>query len=87
MDNCRGVVKSFVEQNCEDETVVIKVVLFDNTSHLYDIPRDRNEAGRLIETHFKAGGGDDYHEASKGLVTTATKILNENPTSAYYFKC
>lgn len=79
--------QAFIEKMCEDETVVIKVVLFDNTSHVYDIPRDRNEAKRLIQTHFKANGGDNLHEASKGLVTAATKILNENPTFQVFNQC
>ena len=80
IDNCRDVLKSFVEQNCQNETLLIKLVMFDDRGDIYDIPRDQTQAGAVIQAQVKDKGGTNFHEASKGLVTAATKILDENPT-------
>ena len=74
------VLKPFVEEICEDEHTVIKVVLFDHYTEQIDIPCNRQAAGRLIEQRVRAQGGTDFHAASQGLVAAASQMLQEYPT-------
>ena len=76
----REVLKPFVEEICEDENTMIKVVLFDHHIEQIDIPTNRQAAGNLIQQRVRAQGGTDFHAASKGLVTAATQMLEAHPT-------
>ena len=76
----REVMKPFVEEICEDENTVIKVVLFDSYTEHFDIPCNRQAAGRLIEQRVVAKGGTNFHEASKGMVSAASQLLRDHPT-------
>jgi len=72
--------RPFVEEICEDQNTAIKVVLFSRHTQSFDIPRHRIAAGKLIEQKLRPQGGTDFHEASKGLVTAASEMLQQHPT-------
>ena len=76
----REVLKPFVEEICEDKNTMIRVVLFDNYIQHIDIPNNREAAGKIIQEKVYAQGGTNFHEASKGLVTAATQMLEAHPT-------
>ena len=76
----REVLKPFVEEICEDENTMIKVVLFDSYTEQIEIPNNRQRAGNLIEQRVRAQGGTNFHKASQGLVNAAIQMLEAHPT-------
>jgi len=72
--------KPFVEEICEDRHTAIKVVVFNRNAERFDLPRNRAEAGRLLEQRLRPQGGTDFNEAAKGLVAAASEMLQQHPT-------
>ena len=79
MNMVRDVMKPFVQEICEDVNTVIEVVLFNRHTERFSIPRNRESAGRLITDRVNARGGTDFHEASKGMVSAASRLLRQHP--------
>ena len=76
----RQALRPFVEEICDDQNTIIKLVLFHHDVETVPIPRDGFRAGNTIDKKVVASGGTDFHSASKGLVEAATNLLRQHPT-------
>ena len=50
----------FIEEIVTDENTIIKMVLFNSSVEIVDIPKDRNGARSTIEKRVYASGGTDF---------------------------
>eukprot|EP01084_Bolivina_argentea_P202739 346336_1 len=55
----QNALKPFIEEICDDEHTIIKLVLFNKTVEHINTPRDPVAAATTIDSHVYASGGTD----------------------------
>eukprot|EP01083_Nonionella_stella_P013772 38730_1 len=70
----------FIQDMCNDENTIIKLVLFNNTVQTIQVPSLKSAIHGTIEKQVYASSGTNFYEASKGLVNEASSILKQYPT-------
>eukprot|EP01084_Bolivina_argentea_P251175 421162_1 len=67
----------FIQTMSDDKHTIIKLVLFNSTVEIVEIPKSKPLISNTIESKIYASGGTNFHDASKGLVNEAIQILKQ----------
>eukprot|EP01084_Bolivina_argentea_P054254 99517_1 len=77
INTVREAVIPFIEEFCENENIMIKLILFESNAVSHDIPNDRTAAKVKLTSIINAGGGTDFAQASTKLVEVSDEILTK----------